>query len=85
MLLGRSGTLYAGLGTVRIAFRRVPRAPTATQRPLGGRQSCSQALATLPTCMPWGWVGWEATAGLPVSSEEGHAVREMLKCRTDEL
>ena len=77
MLLGRSRILYVGPGTLRIAFRRVPRAPMAPHRLLGGCQSCSQTLATLPTCMPWGWVGLEATAELPVSSEEAHTVCEM--------
>ena len=77
MLLGRSRILYVGPGTLRIAFRRVPRAPMAPHRLLRGYQSCSQALATLPTCMPWGWVGLEATAELPVSSEEAHTVCEM--------
>ena len=84
MLLGRSRILYVGPGTLRIAFRRVPRAPMAPHRLLGGYQSCSQALATLPTCMPWGWVGLEATAELPVSSEEGQTVREMFKCQRDD-
>ena len=77
MLLGRSRILYVGPGTLRIAFRRVPRAPMTPHRLLGGCQSCSQTLATLPTCMPWGWVGLEATAELPVSSEEAHTVCEM--------
>ena len=56
----------------------------APHRLLGGYQSCSQALATLLTCMPWGWVGLEATAELPVSSEEGQTVREMFKCQRDD-
>jgi hypothetical protein len=84
MLLGRSRILYVGPSTLRIAFRRVPRELTAPRRLLSGCQSCSQALATLPTCMAWGWVGLEAVAELPVSSEEGHAFREMLKCRRDD-
>ena len=61
MLLGRSRILYVGPGTLRIAFRRVPRAPMAPHRLLGGCQSCSQALATLPTCMPRGWVGFRCS------------------------